>query len=75
MHWIIILFVSSNIFITFFIYFIKLEPRFSAPYPAISLDGGSGVRLQANFEGPFQCFPNVLNLKDFNGVVPARSIL
>ena len=53
-----------------------MEPRFSAPYPAISLDGDSGVRLQANFEGPFQCFPNsVLNSNDFNGVVAARSIL
>jgi hypothetical protein len=50
-----------------------LEPRFCAPFPAITLT--QGMRMRANFQGPFDCFPNELNEKDFDGIVAARSIL
>ena len=52
---------------------ITLEPRFCAPFPAITLS--NGVRLKANFQGPFECFPNELNQRDYDGIVAARSIL
>ncbi len=55
---------------------IKLSPRFSAPYPAVSLS--RGVRLEANFSGgdanPFQRFP-AAELKDYSGLVAAQSLL
>ena len=52
---------------------ITLEPRFCAPFPAISVK--NNVRLSANWSGPFAYFPNTLESRDYEGIVAARSIL
>ena len=53
---------------------IKLSPKFSAPFPCVQL--ANGVRIRANFQGPFDCFPtNDLNPQNYDGIVAARSIL
>ena len=51
---------------------ITLEPRFCAPFPAVYVKGS---RLTANWSGPFSCFPNELEMRDYDGIVAARSIL
>ena len=56
---------------------LKLGPKFSAPYPALSI--ANGARIEANFSGSIEegkawhAFPEECG--DYSGIVAARQLL